>query len=1370
MTTNLLGGFTVSKTDSRFTFMKSHNVLMAAATALLLATGVHAQITLTDLGSTNAPTPGPDDIFQLLNTVTGGAQNDDSLNYYSNNGDVPGQTFTTGSNPGGYVINTLAWQTAGNGSGFDNPQTYHLRFYSVSGSNATPIASYTGFGGGTEDDWFQWAGFNPVPLAPNSQYAYTVGLDATTGTGYEQWADQGGNPYAGGQICLINAGGGTITFGKTGKFDATFDIGVTNATTPVPATPVESPTTASLAALAGASVTFTAFAAGALPITYQWQTDGGTGTLTNIPGATGTNLVVDTTGFLPGTYQYAFVAANGMGSAPSPSNIIVIGTVFMEDTGTTNAPTPGPNDIAQLVWTPGADGNYNPDGFNYYTDNGAGHGNWSGQTFTTLDNPSGYIMNSLSWKDDANGNSFSDFQLYDLYIYSLIDNGSNAVNIASYQGYGGGASFDWYKWIGLDVILKPNTVYAYTFGRDPSSTGWESIGSAKGNPYPGGQLCTIPTPAGGPVTYGTTGTFDATFDIGLTAPSGPNPALPTFTPDINPIYAGTAVTFSELAIGTPPITYEWLTAVGTGNPFSLVSSGSSSNLVVDTTGFTANTYYYEVVVSNATGATTSSPVALNILGGSAPLIVTDITPSFNEGYVGQTVSFSASFTGTLPITLQWMVDTGSGPAPIPSSSNPSATNNTLNLTNLQLGNAGTYSLAANNSVGPGSSSSALLEVLVPPAPPASNSYAALVLSNGPVAYWRLNETGDPSTGVLPAYDATGNNFDGIYGTLSSVGVPGPQPPTFPGFESTNTALQTANTSKASYVTVPSLNLNTNTVTITAWINPAPGSSQTTYEGFLFWRNAANTDAAGLGFGGNVNSAGMPELGYTWNTNNGDTYGFNTGLYPAPNQWSFVALVVEPTQATIYMYYLTNGQPELESAANVIPQDVEAFNTATTTIGTDPFSFAGRSFSGDIDEVAVFNKSLTSSQILALFSEGVGLSAVPATISQEPAGPRAIYASNSVTFTAGDINGTPPFTYQWQHNGTNVSGATTLSLTINSATEANAGAYQLLVMNAVGTTTSSVVELTVDALLTNSYAATVLANDPFTYWPLNETNDPSAGGVVALDYIHGLNGVYQKGAKNGFDGIQGPQPPQYPGFPVDYTALETISNTDNSYVTASAGTLVATNLTYAMWINPSVAVENWAGLLMDRGGAGEGLGFGGSTNANGMSELGYTWNQNSTWSYNSYLFPPANQWSFVAMVIEPTKGTLYLINSNGVQTAVNAIPQDAETFGVAWHIGDDATGNDGSRTFPGSISSVSVFLSALSYVQVLGLYNQGIGAPPPVMLNVAQISPGNLSLSWTQGTLLQSTNLAGPWTTNSAATSPFPVATTNAQLFFKVLAH
>ena len=58
---------------------------------------------------------------------------------------------------------------------------------------------------------------------------------------------------------------------------------------------------------------------------------------------------------------------------------------------------------------------------------------------------------------------------------------------------------------------------------------------------------------------------------------------------------------------------------------------------------------------------------------------------------------------------------------------------------------------------------------------------------------------------------------------------------------------------------------------------------------------------------------------------------------------------------------------------------------------------------------------------------------------------------------------------------------------------------------------------------------------------------------------------------------------------------------------------------------------------------------------------------------------------------------------------------------------------------------------------------------PFLLNgfiIMQSSPGNYSLIWPQGTLLQATNLNGPWVTNPAV-PPVTVIPTNRQMFFRL---
>ena len=56
------------------------------------------------------------------------------------------------------------------------------------------------------------------------------------------------------------------------------------------------------------------------------------------------------------------------------------------------------------------------------------------------------------------------------------------------------------------------------------------------------------------------------------------------------------------------------------------------------------------------------------------------------------------------------------------------------------------------------------------------------------------------------------------------------------------------------------------------------------------------------------------------------------------------------------------------------------------------------------------------------------------------------------------------------------------------------------------------------------------------------------------------------------------------------------------------------------------------------------------------------------------------------------------------------------------------------------------------------------APPSLNL---QQAGGNLVLNWSSGMLLQATNLAGPWTTNTQAASPFTLAPIAPQMFYRL---
>ncbi len=136
-----------------------------------------------------------------------------------------------------------------------------------------------------------------------------------------------------------------------------------------------------------------------------------------------------------------------------------------------------------------------------------------------------------------------------------------------------------------------------------------------------------------------------------------------------------------------------------------------------------------------------------------------------------------------------------------------------------------------------------------------------------------------------------------------------------------------------------LNLNSNTVTLTAWVKR--NGLQVNSAGIVFARGGTTTSGLSITSGN--------ALFYTWNDEAG-SYNFNTGLTMPDNTWTHIALVITPTNAKVYM----NGVAATRTAAHV----AEAFDTPVK-IGYDNGS---RFFKGEIEEVSVWNKSLTQNEI------------------------------------------------------------------------------------------------------------------------------------------------------------------------------------------------------------------------------------------------------------------------------------------------------------------------------------------------------------------------------------------------------------------------
>ncbi len=145
-----------------------------------------------------------------------------------------------------------------------------------------------------------------------------------------------------------------------------------------------------------------------------------------------------------------------------------------------------------------------------------------------------------------------------------------------------------------------------------------------------------------------------------------------------------------------------------------------------------------------------------------------------------------------------------------------------------------------------------------------------------------------------------------------------------------------------YVALPALNLNTNTLTISAWIKP--DGIQPDYSAVFMLDGSV---AAGFNF-----LPGNNHLGYHWP---GGQWWWDSGLTAPAGEWSHVAMVVEPSGVTLYV----NGRGSKQSIA------LNSVNFDSGSRLGNYKGWGGRFVKGSMDEVCIFDKSLTQEEIREL---------------------------------------------------------------------------------------------------------------------------------------------------------------------------------------------------------------------------------------------------------------------------------------------------------------------------------------------------------------------------------------------------------------------
>lgn len=779
---------------------------------------------------------------------------------------------------------------------------------------------------------------------------------------------------------------------------------------------------------------------------------------------------------------------------------------------------------------------------------------------------------------------------------------------------------------------------------------------------------------------------------------------------VEPVFAGDPLVLTVDAGGTPPLTYTWRK-----NGATIATTADGVLTIASTTLLDSGNY--DVVIASASGSpATSQQVAVTINPATAPQILQSQGFVDRTLYTGGTLKMSITASGGA-LAYQWYKN---------SALITSATGSSYTIPAVTTNDAGSFSVSVTNALGQASNGPVVISI------PAygTGTYEALVIGSGPVSWYRLNETGGTNL-----WDGMGRH-DGYYTSLNG-SVP---PVTFGASGAVNNNPDTAITitpSRQGVGVVPyNPELNPNIYSVEVWVKTTvttaeiyPLSCSYTPEQGWYWRTLN-------GFW-NGNNAPIQDYGAT-------TAGINPGV------WTHLVLTYDRTRGGgNYPYqYFVNGRGDAGYIWSGPPLNV-AGPLIIGGRGVSAASLAEQFFDGQVDEVAIYPRLLSATEIQNHFQGRFGSSTPPTFVGTLTS--QTVPAGKTVTFST-TVQGTLPITLQWYKDGNRLTGATTSTLTLNNVTPANDGTYTLWATNSAGTNFQSATLTVIPAV---GYA--------------NVTNEL----VLHLRF----DGNTSDSSGRGNNGTPVGSPTFTPGI-IGSQALEYSTAVDAGLVTANYVEL-GRPADLLFDANASFTIGLWVKLPVNYDGGD--LPFIG-TAVNSMNNPG--WDLGPTyggggwqWCLNDGVSPgivtnnidvngPAasisdGSWHHFVLTVDRTAraATSYLDGVLAASRDITALGNLDNGRPVI--IGQDPTGvyaEAGSAT----LDDLGVWRRALTQLEVINIYSAGSTAgrsfdtvPPATVTMTVTRSGSNVTISWTSGTLQESDTLgAGAnWTAVQGAAPP-----------------
>jgi len=451
--------------------------------------------------------------------------------------------------------------------------------------------------------------------------------------------------------------------------------GLANRGTTPPVSPVITIQPKRTLGLIDQTVTLTASAAGAAPLSFKWFRNG-----TEIPGETGNTLSIVMTDAVSQSGDYTFRATNNAGSATSNAAFLEVyqtipGGLF--STGVDASGTP--------LGTGELDPHYslfvNPDNIDipdaFVQD---------GSAFPIVSGPWRANSATAVWigpRANTGGAAGPDPSLY-IYrtTFDLTGKGTSAIVTGGFASDNVGT-------------LKVNGVAVPGVGQNTN------FGSLTTFTFNTGVL---------PPGTVTSGVNNLDFEVnnagagytGLQVDNLSISQVPASTPPVfitqpvgGAVVSGTTITLSSEAYGTADLAYQWSK---NGAP---ISGETNPNLVISNFA-PANNGNYSVRVTSPTGNKTSNTASLTA-SNVPPSITTG--PASTQAIVGQSLTLTVSAAGSLPFLYQWSDANG----PI-----PGATSATYTFNPVTHAASGRYKVRISNGFGsPATSNEAIISVYDP---------------------------------------------------------------------------------------------------------------------------------------------------------------------------------------------------------------------------------------------------------------------------------------------------------------------------------------------------------------------------------------------------------------------------------------------------------------------------------------------------------------------------------------------------------------------------------------------------------------------------------------------------------------------------------